>query len=79
MFNLVYVFFTVGLQSHVDQIVLMRQSMRTLLQTVSTYRVEYISNTYTCYHRSFLFEQRLSRLLSLICTWFFLAAENDVI
>jgi hypothetical protein len=70
--------FAAGLQDHLDQITTVRQSLRTLLHTVSTYHATYVGENYTCTRRAVLFEQRISRLLSLILSWFFTAAEDNV-
>jgi hypothetical protein len=66
-----------GLQEHLDRIQQQRQSLRVILQTVSAHHADYLGDGYTCPRRSFLYEQRVSRLLNMIRAWFFTAAEDN--
>jgi hypothetical protein len=75
---LFFVYFTVELQRHLEQIQTLQNSLRTLLHTVSTFHAEYIGSTYTCTRRSILYAMRISRLPTIIQTWFFTAAEDDI-
>ncbi len=66
-----------GLQEHIGQMNVLRQSLGTLLHTVSTYHSEYIEASYTNTRQAFVQERCIARLLGFIQNWFFTAAEND--
>ncbi len=68
--------FSAGLQECELRILLVRQSMRTLLHSVSSGYAGFVTDDYSNTRGAILQEIRFSRLLSLIRTWFFTAAET---
>jgi hypothetical protein len=66
-----------GLQEHLEKVRDQRQSLRVILQAISTHYADYVREGYTCSHSSFIYEQRVARLLNLIRNWFFTAAEDN--
>ena len=74
----IYFILSAGLLQHLEQVHNTRQSMQTLLHTVSTHHAEYVGVTYTCTRRAILYEQRILKLLNLIRTWFYVAAEETI-
>jgi hypothetical protein len=78
LFYFIFIF-SAGLLQHLEQVHNTRQSMQTLLHTVSTHHAEYVGITYTCTRRAILSEQRILKLLNLIRTWFYVAAEENTV
>jgi hypothetical protein len=71
--------FLAGVQHHLDQAQNTRQSMQTLLHTVSSHHAEYVGVTYACTRGAILYEQLVLKLLKLIRARFYVAAEENII